>query len=337
MADEETNRMLLSLISQGGANIAGEGSVAADLNPLIQQNIAAKSQAALLSQLLSGGGKFTIDRDKIKIDAPSSAFGGGGGDIPSLLRGDTSKEPSIAPTAPAGTAPPVTAGPTQTAPTGLDLLNPSDSPADIRNVDLAGLTSADVSQAFGLKLTADQIRQRAITDVSATALREAQTLKALRPEKETSAIETYKFAQSQGFEGTLKEFQRSTTGHKEDYDTAVEGGYEGDFNTWLTDMAQAGAINLSKFRERKEAAAEVKQRTYFTSADFSSDVDKAVLARRSEYEASDNPTQAKAKIRFEEMDKVVKTSFADAQFGRDTKTDITGWYDKEGKLIASWQ
>ncbi len=333
------NRSFLSAMSQLGAGIAGKDSIAGGLNALVQQNIGAKSQRELLSKLLKGGGKFTVDRDKIKIDAPSSAFGMEGQDIPSLLRGDTGEQPSLMSSTMPSTSTGITGdtGANQTTQPRQDLLNPSVSPADVRNVDLAGLTAKDVSQAFGLKLTADQLRQKTIVDISQASLREAQITKALRPEKETSAVETYKFAQRQGFKGSLKEFQTKATGHKKDYDTAVEGGYEGSFNDWMLAMARAGAINLGEFKERKETAAEVKQRAYFTSADFSSDVDKAVLARRSEYEASDDSTKAKSKIRFEEMERVVKTSFADATFGRDRKTGIVGWYDKGGELIASWQ
>ncbi len=307
------NPTFQSFMSRAGSGIAGPNDpFTSALDPLNQQLIGAKNMKELLSKIMAGGGKMNLDKDKFSLNAPSSVlsdmFAGGQG----------TKDLSIAPApAPSATIGPTLLGPATTPDVGVspevpagdfrkNPFNPSPSPPDVRNVDLAGLTPGDVAGAFGLGLTADQIRQAGIAETSKARLREAQITKALRPEKDTAAVETYKFAQRQGFKGSIKEFKTQTTGHKKDYDEAKAGGYKGSFNDWMLAMAQAGAINLGEFTARKEAAVDVKQRAYFTSADFSSDVDKAVLARRSEYEASDDPAKAKSKIRFEEMDKVVK-------------------------------
>lgn len=55
------NRFLQSLMSGAGAAIGGEGSLAAFINPTLQQNIGAQSTAAMIAKLLGKGVKFTSD------------------------------------------------------------------------------------------------------------------------------------------------------------------------------------------------------------------------------------------------------------------------------------
>jgi hypothetical protein len=161
----------------------------------------------------------------------------------------------------------------------------------------------------------------------------------IESKKDTAEVKNYKYAVSQGFEGSFVDFKdlAETTKWK-DYEKAKETGYEGPFHEWMLEMAKAGAINLGEFTERKEIGEEVERKSLLKSPKFRTDVEKVVKEnRRFEYESSDNPEETKKRFVWEEMDKQVRTSYPDVTFGKDTETGIVGWYSKDGELIASWQ
>jgi hypothetical protein len=65
------NRLMLQMLSGAGASIAGPGSFAAGMNPMVQQNIAAQSQASLqnkrmnqMAAILLGKGLNVTSDDK---------------------------------------------------------------------------------------------------------------------------------------------------------------------------------------------------------------------------------------------------------------------------------
>jgi hypothetical protein len=64
------NKLFIQMLSGLGAGIAGEGSPAAALNQMTQQNISAQNFSNLLSQVLGGGGKMTMDKDKFNVTGP---------------------------------------------------------------------------------------------------------------------------------------------------------------------------------------------------------------------------------------------------------------------------
>lgn len=355
MADEITNfdissllenRTFLSFLSQAGAGIAGEDSFAADLNPLVQQNIGAQSMREFLTNFISSGGKASFDEKGLSAKIDPSIFS-------KMFKGDAGpsiggKETGINILSDIS-APPATLGPTAQgvgispgAPSG-DFrerpFNPLPSPPDIRNVDLAGLTAKDIQAAFGLKLTAEEIRRKTIADISMTELRRAQAVELEAGGPRTTMRRNFDTAKLQGFKGSIIDFQNSAwTPHQKNWKEAKEGGYEGSFWTYVKEITRLGATSIGEFRERKEAAADVKQRAYFSSSDFLSNVDKKVLARRSEYEAVADSTTAKAKIRKEEIEREVKNKFPNAWIGEDN--GVRGWYiGVEGKeeFITLWQ
>jgi hypothetical protein len=86
----------------------------------------------------------------------------------------------------------------------------------------------------------------------------------LNQEDKPAAVKNYEYAKKQGYTGSFTEFQdMAKTSHKKDYDEAVAGGYKGTFNTWMTEMAKAGAINLGEKVKEHEAMTDLKGQDYF--------------------------------------------------------------------------
>ena len=94
-------------------------------------------------------------------------------------------------------------------------------------------------------------------------------------EDQTPAVKNYEYALKQGFKGSFVDFQdNAKTTHKKDYDEAVSGGYKGTFNTWMLDMAKAGAINLGQKVEEKKAFSELTGQLYFNDPKWTTELDK---------------------------------------------------------------
>lgn len=71
------NKLFLQALSGSGAALAGEGSVASSLDKINQQSITAQNFSKMLSGVLGGGGKMTVDKDKFNLTGPSSFLSGG--------------------------------------------------------------------------------------------------------------------------------------------------------------------------------------------------------------------------------------------------------------------
>uniref|UniRef100_A0A6M3IEC9 Uncharacterized protein n=1 Tax=viral metagenome TaxID=1070528 RepID=A0A6M3IEC9_9ZZZZ len=113
------------------------------------------------------------------------------------------------------------------------------------------------------------------TDILLTPAQYLDYLKMTENDK-TAAVKNFEFAQGQGFKGDFMGFQDAArTTHKKDYDEAVSGGYKGSFNTWMLEMAKAGAINLGAKLEEKKAISELGGQTYFDDPKWSDNVEKA--------------------------------------------------------------
>jgi len=59
--------MLMQYLSAGGAALSQGQQMAPALNEITQQNIQSQSYAGLLQQILGGGGKMTMDKDKFSL------------------------------------------------------------------------------------------------------------------------------------------------------------------------------------------------------------------------------------------------------------------------------
>ena len=232
-----------------------------------------------------------MDKEKMNISAPMSAFKGGGmedfdpmggGEVPG---GGMTMAPTPTPQ-PAGQ--PVS---------GYGVLNPSIASTDISDVSLAGLTTEDISQAFQLKLGVEDLRRKKLSDLMTYA-------GAVGKDTRTALQKNYEFAQSQGFEGTIVDFQNtSETAHKKNYDEAVAGGYEGKFHDWMFEMAKAGAINLGDLRAREVLKDEIDFEKQITSPDFIQEAEEFVTEnQRLEYESAADPNRKKLELTIKQIE-----------------------------------
>jgi hypothetical protein len=323
----------------GGA-IGGEGSTAAAIGGMTQQHLAAQSKHKLsleyinmIRKMIEGGGKFSMDKDKIKLDAPVSALGDQG--VPALLGGETPPKPSVAPPTPGDTSA-LTAPSIPAPPSRLDLLNPSASPLDVRIADLVGLTPQDVSQALQTGLDYGEVMGRSISDISgATAdlLAEFRRIKEI-PEKVDVKVgdQVLSVDPKNALTFYAKKYKLPAA-----YETYLIAREDPEFMRHLKSISGI-RFDVGEFREKEEAAAEMKRRAFFKTPKFRIDAEKIVDDRwRIKYESASDPTQARNILVFKEMDKQIKASFPDAIFGRDPTTGIRGWYDNKEELIAPWQ
>ena len=293
------NQMFLQYLSGAGGAMSAGQPVGPALNDITQGNIKAQNYTALLKKLLAGGGKMSMDKDNFSMKAPVAA-------LSSKLE---TAQPS-APTAPSQVPSPVsTTKPIETDNDIMSFLNPSSSPLDnLSGADLAGLTPGEISQALQFKFAQDELGQKKVSDLSDALYKQvqmgklvAETEKLHSGEADKPAdIKTYEYAVKQGFKGSISDFKDSSkTGHEKDYERAVEGGYSGDFNTWLTDMARAGAINLGEIGKREEAKAGAESKSYFTSPKgLVKDVETHLNdnTQLGQWEMADNPSKVKASM-----------------------------------------
>ncbi len=300
---------LLYFLSGTGRGFGGQGGVGDIIGGMTQQHIRAKSQMEFIKQLLSGGGKVNLDRDNVSIKAPVSAFGG---------KGMEDFDPRGVDVMSGGTG--LTPSPVAT-PAVPGALNPSGA-LSTGDVSLAGLTSEDISQAFQLKLGAEEIERKKFSDL--------MTFAGMAPKDTRTALQkNYEFAKTQGFKGGLVEFQNaSETAHKKNYDEAVRGGYAGTFHEYVSEITRLGGISIGEFKERKEITEEVKRASYYMSAKFRSDVTKDIWkTKRSAIEnvELDEQDDVREGFEFDEMERRVLARYPDAKTFRDPKTDIVGW------------
>lgn len=185
-----------------------------------------------------------------------------------------------------------------------------------------GLTPEDISTAFRIELNRQQLEQQ--RDIAtAQAEREQERIEIARTQAETSrlgqirmilkdatedertaAMKNYEFARSpQGgnFKGTFAEFDRDArTGNQKDYESAVAGGYDGQFHEWLLDMKRAGAtrISLGEKIAQREAFTDIDVAEQFRKPDYVDRVVKEEIGSGFEAFASDlSPNEKKVKMR----------------------------------------
>lgn len=257
------NNLLLQFLSGAGASIGGEGSFAAGVNPMVQQNIAAQSQAAtqkgymkMLAKLLGKGVDFTSDKEgKISVKGEDMKS------ISSLLGGTSLESKGMA----------ESIYPTSLDPIERGTLNPSSSPlGDISTSDLAGLTPQDVSRALTGAISVAGLpseiasRQglidyyRSTTDI---ASKRADTAAYLARTKDTRTTTQKEYAQGrlEGFKGNLQEWKEGTVREKRLYDEYVASSViaKGDvkpFHEWIMIWRKAGGLQISVGQRAEETA-----------------------------------------------------------------------------------
>ena len=110
----------------------------------------------------------------------------------------------------------------------------------------------------------------------------------MNKETQTADIKNFEYAQQQGFTGGLMDFKDAAkTTHKKDYDEAVKTGYKGTFNTWLTDMAKAGAINLGDLMHKESELTKLQGEKYFANPDWTTDLQRHIGSKDIQNRISD--------------------------------------------------
>jgi len=285
-----------------------------------KQQIATQNYMKMIKTMLAGGGKFTMDKDKFKLDAPSALLGD------ELFKDSV---PDVAMNIPGG-------GQTGTQQNFLkqSFLNPSDSPLGVSSADLVGLTPENISQALQLKFAGEEVERKKLSDVLDIAYKQ-KVLGA--KDTRTSDIKNYEYARQQGFKGSFEDFQNiAETTHKKDYDEAVKSGYKGTFNDWMLEMAKAGAINFGEIAEREIGKGLGKGQAKVMSPDFAQDVREGLAKDKANWPSeslikkytdkglsySEAEERAQKRMVLEAMDKQVRQAFK----GKKVTTESDGWY-----------
>jgi len=284
-----TNPMSGSYISQLGAMLGGEGSVASGLNQLNQANFSSQNFNNMLKQMLAGGGKMSVDKDNFSLKAPSNAMAGmlGTGNLSSYTPSNqglpTMKDRigGAAPVADGGQG-----GGSQLANMGglLQLLNPSvgqsDSYPDFDSADLVGLTPDMMAKALQMKMMNQELGQKRVSDLM-KYLSDQQdyqiALAKLGDEKKPTLVKEYEYAVDNGFKGTIADWKTlDTPSSVSEWKEAVRGGYDGNYAQWKLEMAKAGGthISIGEKAETARALGEVKQELDVTDPKLVTDVEK---------------------------------------------------------------
>ncbi len=69
------NKLFLQFLSNAGAAMSEGKPIGPALNQVTQQNISAQNFSQMLTKILGGGGKFSMDQKGMKMDIPQSALG----------------------------------------------------------------------------------------------------------------------------------------------------------------------------------------------------------------------------------------------------------------------
>lgn len=367
------NKLFLQYLAGLGADLSAAGADTSkgfqptNVNAITQQNIQSQNMMKLLKSLLGPDGtKATFSNTGINLTIPkeSQMFS-------NILQG-TGEGGVWEGMAPPLGAPKIQPNQASMQGGGSTVVNPfveNQSSFDISPSDLAGLTTQDISTVLGMKMKRDEniadsaykaklmenidseIEARRpkfeIPGIGAVNASQYMDWLKLNNEKKPNEAKLYEYAIAQGFKGSFEDFEnRTKTTHMKDYEAAVQGGYKGDFNTWLTQLAKAGAINLGAEIEKKKALGGVQSQLDVMSPDYARNIiSKTVGVKGWEYDnmsaiddivkkhpnlSQDQATQAlkMATVR-STMDREIKQAFSDkeVQYAKD------GWY-VDGKLVV---
>lgn len=75
LSDLFQNKLFLQYLASAGGAISAGQPVGPALNQVTQQSITAQNFSKLLAKVLGEGGKATINKEKTKIDMPTSLLG----------------------------------------------------------------------------------------------------------------------------------------------------------------------------------------------------------------------------------------------------------------------
>lgn len=367
------NKLFLQYLAGLGADLSAAGADTSkgfqptNVNAITQQNIQSQNMMKLLKTLLGPDGtKATFSNTGVNLTIPKESQM-----LSNILQG-TGEGGVWEGMAPPLGAPKIQPNQASMQGGGSTVVNPfveNQSSFDISPSDLAGLTTQDISTVLGMKMKRDEniadsaykaklmenidseIEARRpkfeIPGIGAVNASQYMDWLKLNNEKKPNEAKLYEYAIAQGFKGSFEDFEnRTKTTHMKDYEAAVQGGYKGDFNTWLTQLAKAGAINLGAEIEKKKALGGVQSQLDVMSPDYARNIiSKTVGVKGWEYDnmsaiddivkkhpnlSQDQATQAlkMATVR-STMDREIKQAFS----GQEVIYSKDGWY-VDGKLVV---
>lgn len=367
------NKLFLQYLAGLGADLSAAGADTSkgfqptNVNAITQQNIQSQNMMKLLKLLLGPDGtKATFSNTGINLTIPKESQM-----LSNILQG-TGEGGVWEGMAPPLGAPKIQPNQASMQGGGSTVVNPfveNQSSFDISPSDLAGLTTQDISTVLGMKMKRDEniadsaykakLMENIDSEIEARrpkfeipgigAVNASQYMDWLRlnNEKKPNEAKLYEYAIAQGFKGSFEDFEnRTKTTHMKDYEAAVQGGYKGDFNTWLTQLAKAGAINLGAEIEKKKALGGVQSQLDVMSPDYVRNlIDKTVNQKGWEYDNASaiediikshpNLTQSQAAQALKmatvrsTMDREIKQAFS----GQEVIYSKDGWY-VDGKLVV---
>lgn len=271
ISDLFKNKLFLQYLSAAGQDIASGNPISTNTNATTQQQIGSQNMAKLMSNLISNGGKMTIDNENVKMNAPVSAFGGNtglGSNTMSMDKPVSTQQSSAV---------------KNTGGDMLSMLNPSGGQSlSINPADLAGLSPQDISQALQLKLNFDALQQQKVRDAFNMMMGMS------KGEKVPTSIQEFEYAKANGYPGDYASWVKEGPAMYKEWQAAVADGYEGkfqDYLKWRLPLSKPETnINLGDIASKKRTEAQVKEESYTFSHDYVADLDK--IKNSAEFESA---------------------------------------------------
>lgn len=276
------NKLFLQYLSAAGQDILAGEPIGKNVNAVTQQNIQSQNFMKILSKMLGSGGKATIDKDGLSFKAPTETIKGVFGSEGMLGEHKAVPEPGVE--IPKTNQNQSNLSAFNLTPSQLGNVNPFvGSQSGITASDLAGLTTADISNIMQLGLGAEQLKQKKVNDIIDAMYKTAKISKINKEmegkDERTVAQKNYEYARAQGYKGSFESWEKDArTTHMKDYEEAVKSGYKGSFQTWLEKMATLGGVKISlseKLTEMKEKEG-LKGQLYFKNPDWIDDLGKYI-------------------------------------------------------------
>ena len=346
------NKLFLQYLNAAGQDILAGEPIGKNVGAVTNQNIQSQNFMKMLSRMVGGGGKATIDKEGMSLKLPTETMKGVFGSESMLGEHKAVPEPGVE--APRPTSGQGNLSAFGLTPSQLGTVNPFvGSQSGITASDLAGLTTADLTNIVGLGLRSEELGRKNVHDIIDSMYKTAQMRKMeaeiskLGKDEETTAVKNYKFAQSQGYKGSFADWDKDIrTTHQKDYEEAVKSGYKGSFQAWLERMATLGGVKLSlntKLAE-KEAMGSLENQQFVQKPDFHQKV-LSNLEKTDDYKfppekdvksvmAEHNVTRAQAEeairkwMHRNEMDKQIKQAYPKAVWEKGK-----GWV-VDGKIVV---
>jgi len=157
------NKLLLQYLAGAGADIASGQPIGQNVSAITQQNIAAQNMMGLLAKMLAGkvpeGGKITIDDKGTKIQVPNNVQS----ETSATVQNDMLRDMISGSRMAGGSHIDWTK---QENINKLSVLRPFfGQPSNIAPEDLAGLTTADISQALQGALSVEGLKSKRFNDI----------------------------------------------------------------------------------------------------------------------------------------------------------------------------